>query len=420
MKSESNLLLRASVFGLVIALFGGPAPAQVVTGLGSVELDQYIAQQMWQMRTPGLAVLVVKDGEVIWAKGYGQANIELQVPVAADTVFHLSSIAKLVVATAVMQLWEDGALDLDGDINDHLPFSVRNPLFPDVPITSRMLLAHDSSLTFNGRPQEAVFADAVFGADSPVSLEEFLGSFFISGGENYNPALVFNTSHPGTFYEYSNLGYVVLGYLVERISGVPFDEYCNANIFEPLGMDRTTWRLADLFAAGIEPAMPYIFAHAEQVYFPYGHTGQPEYPAQGLRSSADDLAKLLIAFMNGGAYGGVQILEPATVALMQTPVHTSDKGPIDAPYLTYAYGLGISLVSRGPQQRELMIGHAGEWIGTVTAMHYRPHQSVGVIALANAAGGILLPVGPAGIPGRQVIGWTVLSQRLLDEAAAAP
>lgn len=380
-----------------------------VTGLGSPELDRFIKDKMWQLRTPGLAVLVVKDGAVIWSKGYGAANLEQNVPVTSDTPFHLASVSKTVVATAVMQLWERGEFKLDDDINGYLPFPVRNPNFPDAPITFRMLLAHDASII---SPEGDRFP-ITWGMDSPVTLEDWLRSYLVPGGDRYDPVLNFHTFPPGAEFDYCNIGYGLLGYLVERLSGVPFDQYCNANLFAPLGMTDTSWRLADFFAWNVFPAVPYGFSQTTQSYFAFGYNGSDNYPSGWLNAPASQLAKFLIAHMNGGESGGVRLLQPETVALMQTVVHPNALG------LGYGYGLGFDIWERQVGERHLAIGHGGFWYGAATEMWFRPEQRVGVILLANAAGAILTAAGITDVVGREETTVFVMS-RLLDEAAAMP
>lgn len=312
-----------------------------------------------------------------------------------------------------MQLWEHGKLRLDDDVDDYLPFTVRHPLYPGVPVTFRMLLTHTSGLTSG---EYASLQVIEFGRDSPIALGEFLEEYFVPDGEFYAPELSRTASRPGTDFEYSNIGYCLLGYLVEVIAGTPFDRYCTRNIFAPLGMNRTAFRLAELFAAGIDPAMPYVWSQATQSHVAFGHNASADYPNGGLRSSANDLARFLLAHMNGGAFGGARILAPETVALMHTKY--AEAPPGDG--YTWGYGFGFEVTRRSPQQRQPDVGHSGLWLGAATAMYFRPEGGVGVIVLANAAGGILNPPGVQEIRGREFCAYSFIPQRLLDEATAAP
>jgi CubicO group peptidase (beta-lactamase class C family) len=348
---------------------------------------------------------------VIRAKGYGFADIAQQEPATPDTPFYLASISKTFTATAVMQLWEQGFLDLDDDIDEYLPFSVRNPNFPDVPITFRMLLDHGSSIRSNFWT-----VPLTPGIDCPISLEDFVGNYLVPGGSQYDAIQNFNPFPPGAAFQYCNHGYAVLGYLVERISGEPFDQYCQDHIFAPLGMTNTSWRAADFPEFSIAPAMPYLYNHTTQSFDPFGFGGWAGYPAATLTTSANQLAEWLILHMNGGVYQGVQILQPDTVQLMQTPEYT---GLVNAffPGSAYGYGLGFITTDRGPQQREPAIGNGGLFFGSATAMWYRPNERVGVVMMANAQIVQLPQGGFQWIVGWEDAGYFFLVNRLLDEAA---
>ncbi len=355
--------LFASVASIV------PVLAQPITGFGSAELDTFILQKMHQARLPGLSVLVVKDDEVVWAKAYGFADIDAPRPVTSDTPFYLASISKTFTATAVMQLWEQGLIGLDDDINVYLPFSIRNPVFPSTPITFRMLLSHGSRM---GRRDGSI--PYTPGQDCPISLPDFLTSFLVPGGSLYN-AGSFLPFPPGAAHSYSNVGYALLGYLVERVSGLTLEQYCQQNIFGPLGMINTSWRKAGYPMFTTQPADMYLFNIASQTYTERGFGGWGAYPAATLTTSANQLAKWLILHMNGGTYQGVQILQPQTVQLMQTPVFSDG--------VHYGYGLGFELPLKIVQAPVPHIGHGGSFPGTATLMGYRPSSRVGIIMMAN-------------------------------------
>jgi len=402
------LSLGASALALALMFFAGApsiACAQT-TGLGSPALDRFIEQQMDQMHTPGLAVAVVKHGRLIWSKGYGFADLENQVPATADTPFLLASISKTFTATAVMQLWEDGLFELDDDINGYLPFSVRNPKHPDVPITFRMLLEHDSSIHSRLLPVE-------FGADASQSLHDWLESYLVPGGSLYEPELNFLDAPPGTEFEYCNIGYGLLGYLVERISGQPFDEYCNAKLFAPLGMVNTSWRISDFPSFSIAPAVPYLYVGPEQWHYRLPSYGSPIYPMGQLNSSANELSKWLIAHMSSGG----PILQPESAALMQTEYNQFASGGS----FSNGYGLGFEITTREwpPTNPSVRIGHTGLFYGAAATMSYRPLKGVGVIVLANGDGGFWGPTS-LWVPGWQLAVYSRIRERLFDEGIAAP
>ncbi len=174
----------------------------------------------------------------------------------------------------------------------------------------------------------------------------------------------------------SSFGFALLGYLVESISGIPFDEYTRLNIFKPLGMTSTGWHLADLGSAPI--AMPYRCNDNSSdgtstiVYHPFGQYGYPDYPDGSLRTSARQLARFLGAIMNGGKLGGVRILEASTVQAMLIPTGPLTPWATGLGWRTYCDENGVSYW-----------GHYGGDRGVSTAMDFRPSDGTGVIVLAN-------------------------------------
>lgn len=312
---------------------------------------------------PGLSAVVVKDGSIVCTAVAGLANIDEEIPVTPDTLFLMASISKTVTATALMQLHERGAFQLDDDINDYLPFDVAVPAAPESPITFRQLLTHTASLRDNSS-LFGVFTTS--GADSPISLESLAEDYLTPEGEYYDKRDNFIRSAPGTLMSYSNMGIALVGYLVEEISGVPFDEYSRKRIFSRLSMDQTSWRLADIDRSNL--AIPY-----EKSWFsfaPLDHYGQANYPDGMLRTSTVELAHFLIAYMQGGAYEGKRILKRATVENMlksQTKLNPSQ---------------GLVWFSVRLED-EVVWGHDGSDDGASAGMWFSPEEEVGVIVVAN-------------------------------------
>jgi CubicO group peptidase (beta-lactamase class C family) len=257
-----------------------------------------------------VATCVAKDGRIVWTRSYGHAIIEQDIPVADTTLFMLASISKTFTGAALLQLWEAGLFDLDDDINDYLPFTVHNPYYPDSVITFRMLLTHTSSLRDNWNVMYAVY---VFG-DSPIPLGEYVEEYFTPGGEYYSPTANFYAWAPGTGWSYCNEAFALIGHLVETISGIPFDQYCEDSVFTPLGMHETSWFLANLDTNNV--AMPYQWSGG--TYVPQGYYGYADYPAGQLRTSSIELARHLIAFVNKGWIDTIRILDSTTVEEMTT------------------------------------------------------------------------------------------------------
>jgi CubicO group peptidase (beta-lactamase class C family) len=282
--------------------------AEIDKSLTPAEVDSLILYAMSSYRIPGVAACAVKDGRIIWTGSYGYAIIERDIPVADTTLFMLASISKTFTGAALLQLWEAGLFGLDDDINDYLPFTVFNPNHPDSVITFRSLLTHTSSIKDNWDVMYAVY---VYG-DSPIPLGEYVEGYLTPGGEYYSATANFYTWAPEHGWSYCNEAFALVAYLVEIISGIPFDQYCNDSLFTPLGMYETSWFLADLDTNNV--AMPYHYSGG--TYVPQGYYGYADYPAGQLRTSSIQLARHLLAFLQMGEIDGVRILDSTTVEEM--------------------------------------------------------------------------------------------------------
>lgn len=327
------------------------------------KLDRDLPRIMKSQKMPGLSALVIRAGTIRWQRHLGFADLEQQQTVTADTLFMLASVSKTVTAVAMMALVDDGAVTLDEPVDAYLPFTVRNPHHPAIPITFRMLLTHTSSI----QDGPTVYDNYYTQGDSPIPLETFLTGYFTPGSEYYD-ADNFLKSAPGEKYRYSNEGTALLGLLVQRLSGQSFEDFCASRIFIPLGMTDTAWRLAALDASRV--ALPYAFRRGKG-YVSYGHYGYPDIPNGALRTTATQLAKFLLMFMNGGSHNGQTILQPGTVA---------DMTAAQIPGIDPAQGL---IWYHQRIRQHAMIGHDGGDDGVSTAMFYEPSSNTGIIVLAN-------------------------------------
>jgi CubicO group peptidase (beta-lactamase class C family) len=342
-----------------------PVPETADQESDRIPLDLYIKANLVQAHIPGLSAAIVKNGQIVWKGAYGYSRVNAQEPVTSDTLFELASVSKTVIATAVMQVWENGLLDLDADINLYLPFQVINPHFPDVPITTRMLMTHTSSIN----DVDLIYVREYRLGDPTIPLGIFLEDYLTPGGQYYDPDGNYSQAAPGTVWDYSNIGASLAAYLVETITGIPFDEYCKTKIFQPLGMTETSYRFADLDTSHI--AMPYGYNDHSGRYYPYGFYGCPIYPAGWVITSAPQLARHLISFIQYGEVDGVRILRPETVEEMRR---------IQYPDVSSTFGL--LWYYKTLHSWELM-GHNGGNNGVSTEMFFRPEDGVGVILLMN-------------------------------------
>jgi CubicO group peptidase (beta-lactamase class C family) len=316
-------------------------------------LDGLVPLQIEQNDIAGVTISIVKDGQVIFAKGYGYADVKAKKPVSAEkTLFRTGSITKLFTWTAVMQLVEQGKLDLDADINTYLDFEI--PKTFGKPVTLRNLMTHRGG-----------FQDTIKNLGAQNSGKADLAKYV---RENV-PSQIYV---PGTTPSYSNYGTALAGYIVERVSGTPFDAYVEANIFKPLGMAQSSLRQPLPKELAGDMSTGYRLGSGEPVPFEIVNG----YPAGSQSSSATDMAKFMIAYLNGGALGEGRILKPETVTSMHNTVTTLDERQ-------NGIGLGFYEVSRGALRT---IGHGGDLIAFHSDLHLIPSQNFGFFVSYNSAG----------------------------------
>jgi CubicO group peptidase (beta-lactamase class C family) len=328
-----------------------------------LNIDSVIQAQMTQKRIAAVSALIVKNGEPVWFKAYGKANVAQDINATSNMSFMLASISKTITATALMQVWENGSFELDDNINDYLAFDVVNPNFSSNAITFRHLLTHTSGISDDWNTLGSLY---VYG-DSPIPLADFCQGYLEQGGPYYNAASNFTNNAPGTFYEYSNVGATLCGYLVESITGIDFNQYCKDSIFEPLCMDNTSWFISELNVSNV--VLPHYYENGQ--YYSEDHYGFPDYPDGQLRTNATSLGRFLNMYMNYGVYNGTRILDSATVATILT-----EQVP------TLEDGQGLMWYS-GTQSGKTWWGHNGGDLGVTTDMRFFPADSIGIVLLTN-------------------------------------
>ncbi len=303
----------------------------------------------------GAVISIVKDGKVIFAKGYGYADVKTKKPVSpTDTLFRPGSISKLFTWTAVMQQVEQGKLDLDRDVNDYLDFKIP-PKFGK-PITMRNIMTHTPGFS------ETIKAMWLSDPKKLVPLHDYL--------IDHMPARIFP---PGTTPAYSNYGATLAGYIVQRVSGEPFDEYVANHIFNPLDMHHTTFdqplppNLRPLMSDGYQKASDP--AKEFEVIQPW--------PAGSSAVSAMDITHFMMAHLQGGEYNGARILKPETVQMMHT------RQALPAGDALPAMCLGFYEESRNGHR---IIGHGGDTEYFHSDLHLMQDQNLGFFVSYNSAG----------------------------------
>ena len=317
-------------------------------------LDGFVPMQLERENIAGAVVLVVKDGAILFAKGYGYSDVDKKNPVTVDaTLFRPGSISKLFTWTAVMQLVEQGKLDLDRDINEYLDFKIP-PKFGK-PITLRNIMTHTPGF-------EEQVKDLINEEGAPMAtLKQHLAEHI--------PERIFP---PGTTPAYSNYGASLAGYIVERVSGRPFNDYVTENIFKPLGMSRSTF--AQPLPAELKPLMSNGYRTGSGKPKPFEII--EEAPAGALAATAADLSRFMIAHLQNGKFENAQILRPETAANM----HARQFGL--SPALN-GMCLGFYEEVRNGHR---IIGHGGDTIYFHSDMHLMLENGVGFFVSYNSAG----------------------------------
>jgi CubicO group peptidase (beta-lactamase class C family) len=384
------------------------------------------------MPLPGLSVVAIRHGEIVYRRHFGSKRLATAAtPVQAiddDTMFRVASVSKFVTALGAMKLVEQGKLSLDGDIGELLGYRLRNPHFPERPITLRMLLTHTSSLRDEGG----------FKFDPGVDLKEVL----LPGGRHYGKGDMWAAGHaPGSWFEYVNFNWGVLATVMERAGGERFDRLMRRLVFDPMGL-KAGFYLADFAPAkesdvatlyrkrekdGAEawdPKGPWI-AQADDfgVQPPVAPAGLDTYttgtngsifgPQGSLRISTGELAQIMLMLMHGGRAGDKQILAPQTVATMFSRQWTLHPGGTDTRAngsangdggsyrgLYHAWGLGnqhftdTSIVKDGHASGDRLVdgggfsgvGHLGWSWGLNALFVFNPASQDGMIYVSSGVG----------------------------------
>ena len=318
-------------------------------------MDEIIPDYMNQRNVAGIVISVVKDNEILLSSGYGYANIAEEIPTSEDTLFGIASISKSFTAAAIMTLVENGTLDLDEDINNYLQ-SFQVPLLEDSdPITLSHLLTHTAGF------EESL--DQIFYTSYSSMLS--MGAFL----RRNMPAQV----HPaGYIQSYSNLGAALAGFIIQDVTGIPYEEYLEVYVLNPLGLSSTT-------------AFQQIPDSIDE-YYSRGYSGlgpvKPHYycvlpPTGGMASTANNMAKFMMMQLNEGYYEGHQFLDTESVLTMQ---NENFKGHPDLP------GIGYGMYST-KNNNHSVVYHTGGMPTFSSIMALLPEHEVGIFISINTDSG---------------------------------
>ena len=329
-----------------------PAAHELTAADAAAFIDGDLPIEMARAGIAGATVTIVKDGQVLLARGYGQADRESHAPVTPDTLFRVGSISKLFTWTAVMQLEEQHKLDLDTDVQQYIDFDL--PRTFAQPITLRHLMTHTAG-----------FEESFHGMWATEGESLDLRAYLV----HRVPARIYA---PGTMAAYSNYGATLAGYIVQRRSGQPFDAYVREHILQPLGMAHTTF--VQPLPAALAPAMSRGYDQAGDPAKPFELIRVA--PAGSVSASANDMARFMLAELGDGSLDGGRILQADTLGRMHTAQWWPRPG---SPAMALGFwedgGYGVRV-----------IGHGGDSEWFHSGLYLLPAQHVGVFIAQNSAG----------------------------------
>ena len=324
-------------------------------------LDEFFAADYTQPHFTGASVVIVKDGEVVAQEGYGLSDVKQNEAVdPTQTVFRVASVSKSFTAVAIMQLAEEGKLDLQADFLIYTPgLTLDNPF--NTPVTVEQLLLHTSGFEIRDPKPEDIHDDF----DKVVEIDDYV--------KTHLPPVV---REPGSSYMYDNFASLLLGLIVQNVSGERYEDYMDAHVFEPLGMENSGYvlegDLKDNLASGYMPTGDELPLYTlSPTVMPHG----------GMLSTAEDIGKFMIAFLNEGEAENGRILSEESVALMEP--YRSEIHPL-LPDTTYGFEAPIQLPGAG--SNPAIITKGGDLNGFSSYLFMIPEQETGVFITYNHMG----------------------------------
>ncbi len=348
-------------------------------------LDTRLKDIYEQSNFAGFSVSVVKQGEIAFQKSYGQADVDQGVDLTNQTAMNIASISKLFIGVALMNVVEQGKITLETDINDVLPFTVTNPHSPETPIQVKHLITHTSGIIddegtyfsnysilasedLSSPMAQRLQSELGVKTDGKVlSLEEFIQAYLTPSGSLYR-STNFGEYATGSTYSYSNIGSALAAYIIEIVTGKPFDEYTQEVIFEPLQMNSTAWKLTQI--------------DRSQVSYQYWDRDNPipfytiaTYPDGSLVTSIEDLTNFMLEMMKGQSGQSEFLLSKASYqTLFSQKLDTRLPG---LPEREANYGVFWVWSTSG------RIGHTGGDLGSSAFLGFDPTTQSGSILIIN-------------------------------------
>ncbi|MFW9809035.1 MAG: serine hydrolase domain-containing protein [Candidatus Thorarchaeota archaeon] len=364
-KIHAKYVALICILGLLLLTTVNFASAQDDSVFVSESVENQLEQFMEDGEIPAMQEAIIENNEIKYVKGFGNQT-------DSNTVFVIGSIQKMFTSCCVMQLVENGVIDLDDDVDNYLPYNVTHPHYPDIPITPRMLLTHRSGLDreiyylFCWDTEGLLYPEykSVYNSEIVgMTLREFMENTFTPGGIGYRSDIW--QFEPGTEFGYSSVGYTVLKHLIEVLSGTTYEQYMQEHILTPMGLTNTGFNVS-IFENHSIPYIRYMGTNHEFVLW-NGNTV--------LRSTATDLAKFLLMHISSGTYNGVQILESETIDQMREIASVNQYSAYGLDNLGYGYALHKYVGD--------IYGHSGSSVGGMGAVFYNPITQRGIVHLQN-------------------------------------
>jgi len=383
-----------------------PAQSPEAAGFSASRLariDSLIAPLIAKGALPGVVVFLARHGQIVKYQAYGYRDTETRAPLQRDDIFRIASQSKAITSLAVMMLWEEGRFGLDDPIERYIPefanpkvltkFNAADSSYEAAPArrrpTIRQLLTHTAGLDYAG-----IGSDEFKAVYAKAGVPSGIGNNTATIGEKVRVlAKLPLKSEPGERFTYS-LGVDVLGYLVELLSGMPFDRFLKTRIFDPLGM-RDTWFYLPADRAGRLVALHSLDSgKVVPRHNPIFDGVDPDYPKRpgtyfsggaGLSSSIEDYAKFLQLFLNGGELNGMRLLSPKTIAMMLTD---------QLPTLPNEFGLGFALETPANDYQSPQSVGSFSWGGAFRTTYWAdPKEGLVALLYTNTYGGNPPPIG---------------------------
>lgn len=318
-------------------------------------LDPIVNETMAKDHIPGVAVVVTMNDRIIFSKGFGYADIDLKIPIdPGRTLMPMGSLTKNLTATAIMQLWEQGKVSMEQDVNSYLT-SFQIPLYREQPITLHHLLTHTAGL------DEALYGVSATSRSGTIPQGVYLKRYF-----SQQPPI----RTPSKEYAYSNAGFGLAAYVLEEVSGSRLEDYLTRHIFEPLEMPGAALNASE--SAGL--ARSYAYHNGKYKQLPYSYVNMPG--AGGISAVPEEWAHYMIAHLNEGVYRGQRILQTDSIELMHANQFSEHPD---------ADGMGYGFFRTGTKKGLLTLWHNGDIDGFSAKMVLVPSRKIGILVIANAA-----------------------------------